>query len=437
MYALFRGNPGRPLKFTASGRCLDDAASLATGKHIYESLLVLWLQVWLEQNDENDRISIPDFDSPSTSLVILDLFTHKALLLPIILKSIALRHASQRRSSSGAVLDPSHIIVLQQFVEMLACCLMGQALAHSNKSSTPDGNNYSLLKALESTDVIVDFFCGLAAVLHSEHMRSLLKRFFSTLRLCESEKFKENKKGLPDFEWTAQSIHRVKSSRQIRLHACEKLAVMPSFLALNFPVKYSDRNVPVISRGTSGDSNWKMQYSESKRDDSADYKFSTLQSQSDDAKRPQSGWLARLLLDETLSICAMSCEAVVAEAIAHIELCKQEEKHTGRKRSLQREDLLLFQSLAIHSVTVMYELVIRRHAMDRRYQTETCRGRIAALYAECILTHSLRSVRWLARLESTHKVRSLWMLAAVYVLQEAPEVLIRGLVRSYCDPSVC
>ena len=108
----------------------------------------------------------------------------------------------------------------------------------------------------------------------------------------------------------------------------------------------------------------------------------------------------------------------------------------NKKCNLQRADLLMFQSLAIHAITAFYELVLRRNAMDRRFQTDTCRGRIAALYTECLFTQSLKSVRWLARMESSHKVRSLWMLCLVYVLQEGPEVVIRDLVRSYCDKKV-
>ena len=129
--------------------------------------------------------------------------------------------------------------------------------------------------------------------------------------------------------------------------------------------------------------------------------------------------------------------------MAHVEFSqdKSRAKEDGCEKKeprlqLDRGDLLMFQSIAIHSITVVYELVLRRHAMDRRFQTETCRGRIAALYAPVFFSQSLQSVRWLARMESTHKVRSLWMLCLVYLLQETPEQLIRTLVMTYCDPSV-
>lgn len=420
-YTAFRGKVGKPLAFTAS--------AAFGGKYVYESLLILWLQAWSEQNN-GDQVGIPAFDSPTTDIFLLDFFSHKDILLPLILKSIALRHGS-----SQAVLDSGHIDVLKKFVEMLAYFVMGEAMSEL-KTSASNSSDCNLLKALASADVILDFVSGLFAVLHSEHMRSLVDTFFSTLRACEQ--LKESKDGLAQVEWTVHSIQRAKSSRQIRLKACEKLAVLPSFLALNFPLKYSGHLDPVLSRGNESDSTWKMQYNKSGCEVSGEFNASTFQSK--DNKLPRSGWLARRLTDEALSICALSCEAVVAEAIAQIEHAnigpKSSQEEAQRKSQLDRADLLLFQSSAIHSVTVVYELLMRRHAMDRRFQTETCRGRIAALYAECIFTHSLRGVRWLARLDSTHKVRSVWLLCLAYVLQEAPEVLIRGLVRSYCDPSV-
>ena len=420
MYALFRGNFGKPLIFNARGQL--------RGEYLYESLLVLWIKVWSEES-HTDRNGIPVLDSPATSLLFMGFFANMDILLPLILKSIALRHGS-----SKAILDAGHVDVLKQFVEMLSLLLMGQALVES-KSIAPDSKNCSLLKALESADVVVDFLSGMFAVLHPEHMRSMVETFFKTLRACEQ--LKENKDGLAQAEWTAESIQRVKACRQIRLRACEKLAVLPSFLAINYPLKYSDRLEPVTSRINVGDSTWKMQYNETRQCPNSEF---IKVSANTDSRRPQSGWLARRLAEELLSICALSCEAVVAEAIAHIELAQRGTHDRGeeseRKRQLQRSDLLDFQSMGIHSITGCYELLLRRHAMDRRFQTDTCRGRIAALYVESIFTQSLQSVRWLARMESSHKVRSIWFLSLIYVLQEAPELLIRARVRSYCNPSV-
>jgi hypothetical protein len=63
-----------------------------------------------------------------------------------------------------------------------------------------------------------------------------------------------------------------------------------------------------------------------------------------------SGLLSDLITNEFLSICALSCECVVAEAIAHVDLSRGEYDSALKARSkpsLSRDDLLMFQSIAI------------------------------------------------------------------------------------------
>ena len=455
-YSAFRGFYDDPvLTFSIQGgQPNQNGAStlISGGKYLYESIIFLWLNAWSDYNSgTGGPNSVPIFDSSDTNNKLFDFFVNMDILLPLCLKSMAVRYAVEVQASNDlstrAILDPEHMTILKNFVEILARGVMGQALTYATSNTVLDEKNAALLRALVSSDLIVEWFEGLFAILHPDHMRSLVGKYFQTLNECETEHLKENPKGLLEFQWTEESIHRVRSSRQLRLRAVEKLAVMPSFLALNFPSKFSDK-LESQSAGIGGDSgisSWKVQYGESGHDHASEGQplQSHRHTSSGDGRRPKSGWLARLLADEALSVCALSCEAVVAEAMAQVELSndkthqKTDRSHKKRKSfQLERRDLLMFQSLAIHAITAFYELVLRRNAMDRRFQTNACRGRIAALYAEGLFTQSLKSVRWLARMESSHKVRSLWMLCLVYVLQEAPEVLIRNLVRSYCDPSV-
>jgi hypothetical protein len=160
---------------------------------------------------------------------------------------------------------------------------------------------------------------------------------------------------------------------------------------------------------------------------------------------PASGWLAELLLNEALSICSLSCQTIVNEATAQI-LQSQEAYHESERTTkgyrkkpvsvVKRDDLLVFQSYAMHAISLVYELILRRHAMDKRFQSESCRSRIAAMFARPILQNSVANVTWLARLESSNKVRSVWLLCCIYVLQEAPEVVIREFTHSCCDQKV-
>jgi len=268
-------------------------------------------------------------------------------------------------------------------------------------------------------------------------MDSLISKFVMTLRKCESDD--DGSQGAPSsLKWNEATLHRTKCSRQLRLRTVEKLAVLPNFVALNFPQRYSTKHQSLHTKK----STWTMQ-SEMRKSSDGDSKHTTSRDSSiSDGLLPRAGWLASLLTNESLSICALSCETVVTEAIANIETkgSQGNEKIPQRssrsvQRSLKRSDILMFQSIAIHAISCVYELLLRRHAMDRRFQKESSRGRIAALFIEPIFEKSLASVRWLARMESTHRVRSIWLLCFVYILQEAPENLIREHIRSYSDPS--
>lgn len=445
--ASFRGpRDGLIMKFTIQGvhHYIGKDLPVAGGQHVYEAIILLWLRAYSDYDSDRSKngvsdIPIMDLSSRATNLL-FDFFSHLDVLLPLCLKSFALRHGIEVQhvhgTSDNVVLDKDHAAILEMLAEILARCLMGQALAYTENADFK-GRDKALLRALASSEWVVEFFQGLLAFVHPENMHRIIKRYFKTLRTFETEHVKENSDGLLEFSWTERTIHRVRSSRQLRLRAVEMLSVLPSFLALNFPMKFSCSTAWSGDNTTQAESTWMMQYS-----DTGDKTISgKAETRETDCKLPQCGWLARLVVDEGLSICALSCEAVVAEAMAHIELSQNHSKHhttsvpLKQTSGLKRLDLLMLQGLAIHAITCVYELVLRRHAMDKRFQTDSCRGRIAALCAESIFTQSLQSVRWLARMESTHKVRSIWLLSLVYILQEIPEVLLRDLIRTYCDSS--
>jgi len=264
----------------------------------------------------------------------------------------------------------------------------------------------------------------------------LVQKHFRILRECE----------IPDetstFTWNKETLRRARCSRQLRLSSVERLACMPNFVALNYPLKYGNETNSPKQQSVS----WASQISEH---DAEGRDTSSICPYPDGQDRlPGSGWLASLLAGESLSIASLSCEAVVAEATAHVETSSPEKSGSPSKgssssstserpgASLMRDDLLMFQSVSIHAVTCVYELLLRRHAMDIRFQKDQARSRIAALFAPVILEKSLRSTRWLARMESTHKVRSTWLLCFIYIMQEAPESQLRSIIRSYCFPPV-
>jgi hypothetical protein len=309
---------------------------------------------------------------------------------------------------------------------------LGQALSGLRSSDEMDR---SLVRALSSSEVVLEFLVGLLTVFHAQHMNVLLTKYFHTLRDCETEHLQDLDES--SFKWTKENLHRVRCTRQLRIRAIEVFASLPSFLALNYPLKFSGQiGIKKLTKAS-----WTCQYKEIGVEAAPSPLYE------DGVERlPKSGWLAELVVGEGLSVCSLSCEAVVAEAMAHMHVSRPNNMGTPISKSsalkkrpgaaLKRDDLLMFQALAIHAITCVYELVLRRHAMDRRFQKESSRERISALFARPILDKSIASVRWLARMESTHKVRSIWLLSFIYIVQEAPDYLMRDYVRSCCIPEV-
>ena len=386
----------------------------------------------------------PSLTQPAHQSPIFSFFANMDFLLPLCTKSIALRFNIEVLSRfppwTKALVDEGHLRVLEPFIEMLARGLMGQAL--SGLKHSEESLDIALLRALESSGVVHDFITGLTAVLHPEHVRSLITQYFRTLRDCETEHLGDLSS--IDFRWTEENLHRVRASRQLRLQAIERFAVFPAFLAMNYPRKFTSPSSSRNQRRTQK-SDWLHQCTNASHEDEF---VSKPKIQGASEKLPRAGWLMEMLTKESLSICSLSSESVVAEAMAHIEVSRHESGSSGaqptiapslKKRpgaALKRSDLLMFQALSIQAITCVYELIIRRHAMDKRFQGESGRGRIAGMLASAILDKSITSVRWLARMEANHRVRSTWLLCVIYVLQEAPEHLITLFVRSYCDPQV-
>jgi len=438
---IFRGtrNNMLELKFSIKQHGYIDGRSIpiSRGVYVYESIMILWLHSWSDyisstgQNSaRKSEVSINFLGEGEKGNQFSMFYLQLDLLLPLILKSIILRYSQApkptKHKTFRCVLDKDHVFVFESFVEMLAIGLMGQAMTELQEST----EHGTLLDAINNCDLIVDFIIGLFAVFHPAHMECLVSKFVMTLRKCESDRD-------DSLEWNKVTLHRAKCSRQLRLRTIEKLAVLPHFVALNFPQRFSTKH----SQPKTKKSTWTKQCENVKSSDDGGSKIPAQDSSISDGLLPRTGWLASLLTNESLSICALSCEAVVTDVIASIgshDSSKSDETPQRSSRSkplLKRSDLMMFQSIAIHAISCVYELLLRRHAMDRRFQKDSSRARIAALFTKPIFEKSLASVRWLARMEATHRVRSIWMLCFVYILQEAPENLIREHIRSYSDPS--
>ncbi|KAI2508349.1 hypothetical protein MHU86_6023 [Fragilaria crotonensis] len=394
--------------------------------------MALWVKAWLRRMSIDSaskdsafpplRVRHEDSGSP-----IFGFYVHMDILLPLCLKSLILRCSPmlpQHPSISRIIFDTSHMEILFPFMGVLASCLLGEA-------DSGDEKDEALSMALDSMDTALDFLIGLASVLHPQQLAELVQKFFKVLRDAETFVVGIEKEG--SFTWTPDSIHTIRSSRQLRLRAVERFSTIGPYLAINFPKKFTEwkpgsRQSPL---------SWTEQFSTASK---IGIEVAATKHRGVDLL-PNCGWLAELLVSESLMICSLSCEVFVSEAIAHIETSQHlipsdSPLQTRPGHTLTKHDLLLFQSIGLHSIACVHELLVRRHAMDSRFQTEQCRSRIASLVMGSILEKSVSSVRWLARMESTHKIRSLWLVSFSYILQEAPESILRSTFREYAGRRV-
>ncbi|KAL3923766.1 MAG: hypothetical protein SGILL_001458 [Bacillariaceae sp.] len=256
---LFRG-PWTSIRFDfsapnafSSGRKL----TIMRCTYLYESILLLWLNSWIDYVKQIGRPHAENIFGADAigddAVPFASYFFHMDLLLPLVLKSMALRHGEFVKKAKDAnarvVLDNIHVSILGSTMEMLAMGLMGQATAELKNL----GGDLTLAGAMSQCDLVVDFLIGLFALLHPAHMAILVRNFVKTLRACETG-FEASQKNA-HFEWNNASLHRAKCSRQLRLRLIEKLAVVNNFVALNFPPRFDNTLQPPQARSYT----WTMQ----------------------------------------------------------------------------------------------------------------------------------------------------------------------------------
>lgn len=410
------------------------------GKYLYESIMIFLLKVWhnlLEKEDHEDTGGHVRASSESVETeTVHGFFVNLDFFLSLCLKSIVLRYDRECAMSyvpmARALLDEAHKNLLESFVEMLGRGLIGQALVNSSDSQDREK---ALERAIQNSKYIMDFLVGLLSVIHPESFRLVFARYLKALRDAELHSIHGKE---PSFNWNAENVFRTRCSWQLRIDAIERLASIPSFIAINYPPKYvGQREVQY-----SGKPSWSFQYFEV--DANSFSIFNASRQEVGFEKQPSHGWLAEMALEEGLSICAHAGETVVSESVAQVVAISQGasfENTSLKKRpgaSLNSDDLLMFQSVAVHAVSVVYELILRRHAsLDRRFQADSARSRIATMFAQPILERSLSNVRWLALMEATNRVRCVWLLSFIFVLQEAHDAMICDFISSCCNPNVC
>jgi len=147
---------------------------------------------------------------------------------------------------------------------------------------------------------------------------------------------------------------------------------------------------------------------------------------------PRSHWLAEILLSNTLSVCASSLEISSHQGIGEeTEAHNSSKNHDGNNRI--EENLHHCEEIAYNAIGILYDYLLRRHALDMRFQAESARARITGMFAIPFLEMTVKDITSLMRIEPANRVRCLWLLCLLHIFQESPEQLLRDQLRLYCN----
>ncbi len=392
---------------------------------LYESILALWLRVWLENMQSGMESSVAVRLSRSF-INCIEFFA------PLCLKSMALRFSDLRTKKVGsnsklsmgktklspALLDFNHMKLLTSTIVVWVHSLMSRTVAGMKADEDDDS---PILLSIYSCDSIIDFIIGMMPMVHVAQVSVLIQTYLQSLRALEAVDYRKSMPSLGDKNNSRESIaKRMIASRHLRLRLIDRIACLPSFVALNYPLRYPSSVAPARFKFPT----WTHQLPDN---------FSVVMNSSSPCpypdgciRLPQAHWLAEMLADDALLISADSCETILSDTLDRNE-----------DLELSKKDIHRLQSLAVDGIAILYESLIRRHAVDARFQGEEARSRIAAMLVSSVLRSAIENFHWLSRMDGAQKVRILWLLSFLHVLQEAPEFLIREQLRIFCNPQVC
>ncbi len=408
--ARLRGINGKINELTFSIQHRSDSLQKDTQfPYLYELLWTIWLHHSVAKNN-NATEKNQDYQL---------FYDNIEFMLPLSLKSIALRCLKTNTMPGivkSIVFDSNHMLILEPIVVTIAQEFVKQVHAHGTAV------DLAINKVLIKSDAMADFFNGLLALVHPAQISWLISRYFDILRACEDDQE-------ISMENTFETLAVIRVSRQLRLRAAEKLASIPRFIALNFPYKHK----PHKWEGSDNPCSWTNQMLDVH--ESGDILSIT----ADGTERiPRSNWLGEILLNECFAICSQSCETIVNKSLSQVKSTSSSLKKSAMRKRIKAptEDMAHYRSMGYHSISIVYDLILRGHATDSRYQTEEARSRIAGIFVAPVLENTLLSFQTLSRLEAGDKIRNIWLLCILYILQEAPEVALRRQFHLMCKEKV-
>lgn len=388
----------------------DEEPLVDKTSYLYEIILTMWVQS-SRYSTINDKNSSP----PDNVLF----FRQMDFLLPLCLKSLALRCLPKKKTQQivpSILLDVNHMLIIEPLMNVIATGLVNQAI------NTDIGNiDDSIRQAVAQSDSILDFIIGLMGIIHPAQVSWVISKYLHSLRSCETNQNNPTETFMP----------KIRANRQLRLRAVERLAVIPQFTAINFPYKFHTYKW----EGSNGKCSWTNQVVHDSKIDGYDTLSGLFHGR---IRVPEANWLSQQLLDECLSICYQCCEVLVNGTVSQVKVNATSQKKSAmrQKVSVSKKDMAHYHAIGYQSITIVYELILRMHSCDARYQSEGASFRIAGMFVSPVIEKALETTQLLSKMHPDHNIRTIWLVCLLYVLQEAPETALRQQMHSMCTKTV-
>lgn len=387
----------------------DQKSSAKNVAYLYEIILSLWVHSSMYPTTSNDTA-----DRAENQLF----FQQMDLLLPLCLKSLALRCFTDRKLYQlvpSNILDLNHMLLIEPLINVLTHELVNHSVIADSEIDD------AIADAIAQSDSILDFIIGLMGIIHPAQVSYIISTYFQSLRTCEVSQGNSPGSHMP----------KIRVNRQLRLRAVERLATIPQFAAMNFPYKFHSFKWEESKASCS----WINQVTHVERKHSA---HKLLRPPDGKEYLPEANWLSQLILNECLSICSQCSEVLVNGTVSQVKANMTSKKKSAMRQRVpvSKEDLAHYYAIGNHSITIVHELILKFHSCDERYQSESASSRIAGMFVSAVIENTLEATQTLSKMSPYHKIRTVWLLCLLYVLQEAPETALGQEMHSMCTKKV-
>lgn len=383
---------------------------------MYERILAVWLHILSNENASDRELAAKN------SAIVKSFLSHIDFLFPLCLKSLTLRLSKSKQPIEvipSAFLDADHLQILSALFLRIA-----NGLISSAKYNIMDTDFDSVLQTvLTQCDFVVDFITGLFAVIHPQQVSQLVLTFIRSLQDAEDSYYVLERNSDDPYHF----MGFLSCCRQLRIRAFERLVSLPNFVAVNFPYKYNN----ICQTESVSRLSWiEQSIPNGFKSPIMDYKV------------PKRHWLADLVIEDCISIAQKTSETILNGWIPKQKTNKSAKGKSAassafRQRIPLSKDLIKHEeSIAHNAISIIYDILLRKNALDLRYQRKEAFERIVAMFISPLILGTTQAVHVLSKMDPSHKLRNQWLLCVLCSIQEAPDAALRNTISSLCSQDV-